>query len=350
MAETDKTSVFSAAEAPGKLKSFAAGEMIACEACLRTNPPTRTNCLYCGVNLPAATRVAETAHPSEVAQPPADAADEPSDVTYLVLASSDANQVSPSSLSEVAMIARLKEADLKAAIEAGGSLPLVQPKNDREAAELSELIQSFGHSIVSIRHEALAELPEAKGIRSLEFSDDSLAGVTPSPVETISHAWQDLILIVAGRFETRNQQVVERQRRGQIRPIDSTELAADEPLMDLYFRSTAVAWRIFLNSFDFSCLGSNKRATAFENTGVLVETLRARAPNLQFNDSYVRLRPLLAIVWPLEKNSGKAERRRVAFSRKINLSTVTTINNEAQFNNYSRMLYHLRLRDFAAAQ
>src|SRR5215210_5685305 len=40
-----------ATEAP---RAFAFEEMLACEACLRANPPTRMNCLYCGEKLPAA--------------------------------------------------------------------------------------------------------------------------------------------------------------------------------------------------------------------------------------------------------------------------------------------------------
>src|SRR6267142_2029555 len=38
-------------------QSFAAAEMITCDACLRANPPTRANCLYCGATLPVNSEV-----------------------------------------------------------------------------------------------------------------------------------------------------------------------------------------------------------------------------------------------------------------------------------------------------
>ena len=40
------------AGAPVMPRGFAPGEMVACEACVRANPPTRMNCLYCGAVLP----------------------------------------------------------------------------------------------------------------------------------------------------------------------------------------------------------------------------------------------------------------------------------------------------------
>src|SRR5687768_2589797 len=36
---------------PG-LQPFARDQMVACDKCLRTNPPTRMNCIYCGSLLP----------------------------------------------------------------------------------------------------------------------------------------------------------------------------------------------------------------------------------------------------------------------------------------------------------
>jgi len=36
---------------PG-LQPFAREQMVACDECLRTNPPTRVNCMYCGALLP----------------------------------------------------------------------------------------------------------------------------------------------------------------------------------------------------------------------------------------------------------------------------------------------------------
>jgi hypothetical protein len=37
---------------PDEARPFAHDEMVTCEDCLRANPPTRSNCLYCGAGLP----------------------------------------------------------------------------------------------------------------------------------------------------------------------------------------------------------------------------------------------------------------------------------------------------------
>ena len=83
--------------------------------------------------------------------------------------------------------------------------------------------------------------------------------------------------------------------------------------------------------------------TAFENFTALRDLLRLRAPNAELDDSYLGLRPVIENVWPLEPQTRKGEWRRSA-AGKVDVATVTTTDNEAQFNCYSRLSYRLKLR------
>src|SRR5258705_9731014 len=49
---------------PSEPQGFSADQMIRCEECLRANPPTRVNCLYCGIALPLTEESASLRKPS----------------------------------------------------------------------------------------------------------------------------------------------------------------------------------------------------------------------------------------------------------------------------------------------
>ena len=95
-------------------------------------------------------------------------------------------------------------------------------------------------------------------------------------------------------------------------------------------------WRIRAGSFDFSCLGAEKKPVAFENFRALADVLRRNAAHAVYDDSYVRIRVALNKVWPLEARAGATERRRT-LTREIN-ATATISDNELQFTRYSRLL------------
>lgn len=84
--------------------------------------------------------------------------------------------------------------------------------------------------------------------------------------------------------------------------------------------------------------------TTFENLTTLSGQLRKRAPNVELDDSYVSLRPVLQNVWPLEAQTRKGDWRRSG-AGKFDIATVTTTDNEAQFNRYSQLRHRLKLRE-----
>jgi hypothetical protein len=89
---------------------------------------------------------------------------------------------------------------------------------------------------------------------------------------------------------------------------------------------------------------SEKAMTAFENLATLIKLLRVRAPHVEVDDAYHRLRPVLANVWPLESQTKKGERRRSGVG-KVDVETITTTDNEVQFQSYSRLLQRIKMRE-----
>lgn len=327
-----------------KPHTFTPGEMLTCDACLRANPPTRAACLYCGADLP----VTANEHDSEpageatgsVAAPVANV----SDAYYIVLAPNQTNSSSESTLSEIASILHLTVAEVQGLLDRERPVPVAQAATAEQAAQLTEKLQALGFKAEAFRGDGLGLDIPARKIRALELLDDGFIGVRVSDGGKVSASWDELVLMIAGRLMVSRVEVEERRRRGRAQPLGTRELFSDESVLDLYTKSTGSGWRISSSSFDFSCLGSEKGLTAFENLSALLNLLRVRAPNVEVDTAYQSLRPVLANVWPLEPQTRKGEWRRSG-AGKYDVATVTTTDNEGQFNRYSRLCHRLKLHD-----
>src|SRR5712691_7984545 len=263
---------------------------------------------------------------------------------YLVLAPSPISDFPEASLAEAASLLRLKVPELNGILGASQPVPLSWVATSEEAALIGDRLLRFGIESVSVSNEDLHLDVAAKRIRALEVSGDSLFAFAASSGEKLEAHWEDVMLLVAGRLVVNRVEVEERKRRGRKQLVDSRHLSTDEAVLDLYTRSCDVNWRISASNFDFSCLGSAKAATTFENFAALVSLLRERATMAQFDESYNLARPALATVWPVEPQTRKGEWRRSG-AGKFDVATVTTTDNEAQFTRYSRLRHCLRLRE-----
>ena len=203
--------------------------------------------------------------------------------------------------------------------------------------------RALGIQTTLIRNEELNADSINQKVHACEFSNDGLTGLAGVSGERLFARWGDLTLIVSGRLQTNDVEEVVRRKRGIQKPVDHRELTNAESIFDLYSRSETVGWRIAADSFDFSCLGERKGITAFENFRTLINLLRERAANLEVDESYLAVRPLLARVWPLGASTRTGGWRRSG-AGKLEISTVTSTDNENQFSNYSRMLHCLRMR------
>jgi hypothetical protein len=323
-------------------QSFAPAEMITCDECLRANPPTRTNCLYCGAILPATGKepnnqpltasIAETVESASVESG-----------FYIVLAPGQGEPLSESSLTEAAVILDLKPAEVQLAVGSARQVPLARAATIEQATMMADRLAPLGIGVDIFREDALDLGSPITRIRALEFTDEGLSAV-PLRGERISMKWEDLILVVTGRRLIKQVVVEERRRRSSAKPLDSRELFSDELLMDLYTCSPDVHLRIYSNGFDFSCLGADKSITAAENSTKLLDLLGRRALNVEVDDTYRSLQAVLGSIWPLEPQTNKGAWRRSGVG-KVDVSTVTTLDNENQFNGYSRLRQYVRRRE-----
>jgi hypothetical protein len=311
-----------------RVKTFATGEMIVCEACARANPPNRSQCLYCGGGLPGVSRgvdsisvgQTETAAPSGT----------------LCLSANQLQGVGRDVLAALAHLVGAQIEDLAAAAAAGGALPLLAATDSAQEEKVAAEIKKLRLEPFKILHEAGST--RVRKIRGLVLSSDVVRAPPPA-AESSAHAWSDIVLIVIGRIVTTKIEIDEKRRRGKSKPLDARQFSSDQLLMDLYFKA-GDAWRVYGDDFDYSCLGDRKAVTGFENFGRLLELISERAPSVEIDRSYAKKRALLASVWPLDEEN----RKTVSFVRGRKHRQSTTTSNESQFNKYSRAAYLLKMK------
>jgi hypothetical protein len=262
---------------------------------------------------------------------------------YVVLTQGQAKPLTESSLAETAVALGLKTTDGEIAIRLDRPAPLARTATIEEARRLADRLSALGLGVDIFKEDALnLDLP-MKPVRALALTAGGLAFAIRRG-ETRSIEWNELVLIVIGRLVVKRVETEERRRRNRVKPLDSRSLFSDEPVMDLYTTSDEVGFRIRSGSFDFSCLGTEKSVTAFENFAKLLNLLNQRAPKVEVDDAHRSLRGLLENIWPIEPQTNKGEWRRSG-TGKVDVSTVTTIDNEIQFNSYSRLRQRVKLRE-----
>lgn len=339
MSQDEDISALTELTGPGESapRRFSAGELVACPACARNNAPTRMSCIYCGASLPV------TAESESLRRPTLRKLEEWENGFNIVLPPHTGETRPPTeSLAEAADLLRLEASQLSACLEAGVALPVARAATLEEAEFVRSRLGALGVSAEAFSDEELGASKTAKRIRALEIRDEELVGWGGPDEEARGVSWGEVTLIVVGRIFTKRVEVEEVRRRlkGRQETIDARELQSDEAVLELFFGEDGeghAGWRIMAENFDYSCLGARKGLLARDNFNTLVETLRERAPDAEFDADYVRLRHLLAAAWPPAERTESLGLRR---SRPGRLSTeaVTIATNETQFTRYARLL------------
>jgi hypothetical protein len=326
-------------------RAFAPGEMVACEACLRANPPTRMNCLYCGAVLPLGDAGQDLRRPTLRAL---EAWEQGFNV--VLVPQGAAGELSVDNLSEAATLLRVEAGQLREMVRAGAHLPLARVATREEATLVEKRLGALGCQVEIVTDEELGvETHAPKRIRRLEIGMDALTGWTSAEGEAERVEWKEIVLLVAGRIARKRIEVEERRgggRRAEGEVMETREFQTDESALDLYFAGTHVNWRIMAENFDYSCLGAEKSLTAAENFKRLVETLNARASVAAYDDSYRSVRAFLKFAWPLAEQTEAGSLKRIRPGR-YNAEAVTSVTNETQFTRYGRLLHYFRLRSRA---
>jgi hypothetical protein len=317
---------------PPEPQGFAPEQMIRCEECLRVNPPTRINCLYCSVLLPITELSARVRKP--ILRPL-----EKHELGYNTIVLPQAETLCAQAIGEATELLKLKKQDLERILAEGRPLPIARTASSEEAQLILERLQGIGISVVTLRDEG-----SVKRVRSLSFEDSHLVMNPQQPKEVVT-PWSNVILLAVGRLIEKRVEVKETKSRGAENEIvDTSEFFSDEPVIDLYLSTHPETWRISASGFDFSCLEPEKGLITNENIARLQRRLVAMATSARFDDTYNRLRSLLDLVWCAEQETKSSGWRRER-PGKLSFGTATINSNERQFTRYSRLLYYVTLSE-----
>jgi hypothetical protein len=315
---------------------FTPDQMVRCDECLRANPPTRINCLYCAAVLP---QTATTLDLQKPALRPLEKWEQGYNNIVLppVANLTDANVVEASDL------LRLRPEELDRILSLGTPLPLARAATIDEARLIQRLLKKLGiNSSIMPDGETGIDSTGVIKIRAIEIDDEGIYAYQNPEAAAIQIFWADFALILTGRLIIKRVEVQEQKAAGSENNIlDASEFVSDETVVDFYTRQPALPYRLAANNFDFSCLGPNKALLAGENMSRLVRLFRERAPQADYDDSFNSLRKILNLVWPSDQRNASTGWRRER-PGKYSLGSVTELNNEMQFRRYSLLRRHFQ--------
>ena len=320
---------------PSEPPGFAPDQMVTCEECLRTNPPTRLSCLYCAAPLPVSEETADLLKPS--LKPVQNWT-----LGYNNIFLPQAIEIPSEVLSAAAGLLKLDPNDLRRLLSSPTPMPLARTDTLDEAELIERRLKALGFD-TAIVSDADLELRESPPIRLRSVSIDE-TGLKPKLIVESDESqipWSQLVLLVTGRLSRKRVELQERKGgRGEDEIQDASQFFADEAVADLYSEDPDAKLRILANGFDFSGLRGKKLLVA-ENFSMLLKLIRDKAPGAEYDDAYNLCRPALEIVWPCEQQTESSGWRRRRFGR-YTVGAVTESSNEDQFTRYSRLRYFLK--------
>ena len=318
-------------------RGFAPDQMVRCDDCLRANPPTRLQCLYCGATLPVDEKTASlkpTLKPVEQ-----------SARGYNNIFLPDASySVKAQTVTEAASLLKLTANDLEKIISTGIALPVARTSTLDEALLVDSRLKDLGlrSEIVADADLALPESPPIR-VRALVMDETSVTAIPMGAAAGITLPWRDIVLLVTGRLTISRVELKERKgRRNENEILEADQFYADEMAVDIYCKELVGNVRIRASGFDFSCL-PQKSLTVAENFSLLLRVIREKAPGAEYDDSYNLARKALELVLPAEQQTESRGWRRQTLG-KFTLEAATEISNEVQFTRYSRLRYHLKTK------
>ena len=309
--------------------------MVRCDECLRANPPTRVNCLYCAALLPRN----ET---NVNLQKPALRPLEKWEQGYNNILLPPAANLTPADLAEAADLLRLRPDDLSRILSSETPLPLARAATTDEAQLVQRRLSLLGiDSTIMPDAEPGTDGSGVVKVRAVEIEESGIYAYQNPEAPFIRVPWSDFVLLVVGRVIVKRVEMKERKgTREESNILDSSEFFTDEIVADLYTRSQAMPFRFAANSFDFSCLESNKGLLAGENIGRLLQLFREYEPRAEYDDSFNSVRKILEPVWPSEQQNESSGWRRDR-PGKYSIGSIMELTNERQFSRYSRLRHHL---------
>jgi len=321
---------------PSEPQGFAAEQMIRCEECLRANPPTRVNCLYCVAPLPLTEQSARLRKPV-LRQP------EKHQLGYNNILLPQDQVVASEVVTEAAQLLKLTPENVEQIIAEKLPLPVARTAS-REEAELVVLrLQDIGLRCLTLSDDDLG-VNSVKRVKSMSLESVDVTINLAGAGEQTTIPWSGIKLILPGRLVEARFEIKERMTRKPEKEIlDTSEFFKDEAIVDFYDAMHSFTWRVNAAAFDFSCLGRDKGLVVNENIRKLQQLIVSRSVNAQVDDSYQRLRNLLELAWSSQPETQSSGWRRER-PGKMSVGMATTRSNESQFTRYSRLRYYFSLR------
>jgi hypothetical protein len=316
-------------------QSFSPDQMVRCEECLRANPPTRVNCLYCATVLPTNET---TVHLQKPALRPLETWEQGYNN---ILWPSPANLGEPG-LTEAATLLRLTSTELARILEFRMPLPVARAATPDEALLVQRRLEPLGivTRIVADAELGVEETGTTK-VRAIEIDETGIRAFQTPETPAIHIHWSDFDLMVSGRLITWRVEVKEQKgARPDNSIVDSSQFFTDELVFELYSQRLSASYRFSANSFDFSCLGNTKSLLAAENLATLLKRFCEHAPQAELDDSYNLVRKALETVWPSQQQNESSGWRRERPGKYI-VGSATETSNERQFMRYSRLRQYL---------
>lgn len=332
--ETDNENIPMLNDGPSELplRSFTPDQMVRCESCLRANPPTRVNCLYCAAALPVQSA-------NIVLQKPALRPLEKWEQGYNNILLPPAANLTESCLAEAADFLRLETDELQRIVASNMPLPLARSSSKEEAELIQRHLRTAELTSLIVADASLGVDPPIK-LRALEFHDQGLRAYQSPQAQPQEISWDDFVLIVSGRITRKRVELQEETKRSENRVLAADQFFADESVIEIFVKNRTTPYRIASGSFDFSCLAERKRLVAAENLSILIEVFRERVPGIVYDQSYNAVRKTLEPVWRSEQQNESTGWRRDR-PGKYSLGSATETSNESQFSRYSRLRFYL---------
>lgn len=319
---------------PSENIGFPTEEMIRCAKCQRTNPPNRLKCFYCAAELEISEAQSKFLRPNLRKL-------ESWEKGFNLIIKPIKGTFDKAKIPEIAKILKLEKEALQKIIEAEKDLPAARAESEKEAEIARKYLENFGIESKILSDENLSVDKSPRRLRGIEFFGDKLILILFNQDEIAQISAEDLSLIVTGAvFERRINATEIYNKKGENKLVDSTEIASDDALIDVYSRGDSIGYRIAARGFDFSCLEAEKGMLAKDNIKKIAEKLQLFAPKAKFVDDYLKVRELLATVWEVDQKSESQGLKRDGIG-KFNLENLTIVNNLSQFTKYSRLQRNL---------
>ena len=323
--------------APTEPLGFRPEQMVACNECDRSNPPTRVSCLYCGTALPTDEKTASLQRPTLRAL-------ESWEQGYSNILFPEPSVAPSVKYDEAAKLLKLDQQLLERIVASNIPLPLALAATHEEASLVKTRLDDLGLRTLVISDAELGlDRSAPVRARSFNFEADSIVANPSGGGDPVHLSGNSLSLIVQGRLIITTTEVKEqKQAHKESEIVDSSETYTDEAVMDVYSQGSNSSIRISANNFDFSCLKDKKGLLATENFARLIKLITEHAPKATLDETYKSARQLLEQVWPSERQTESSGWRRERFGR-YSVGSKTQLNNERQFTRYSRLRNYLNI-------